>query len=338
MSNFKPPFTTTSKIIHYISDIAETLGKISVLYTKDNSQQGKELAIQKRIQSALAAENIHLTQSQISAIYHNDNIDLPKQLIEKVIVFIKFYNHLVDWNKDQSNDLLNLHKELTPKNECLAGSYRLNNIANGKKLQMAPQALHIPKMIDELLNWFVSSTEHPLIKSSVFHYELKFIHPFVDRNTLIGCIWQTKTLQQWNPLFTLLPIESIVANTKDQYCEAINSSTKTGDSSVFIEYVLKNILDASKDLTLQLQAEAPEPQALPKKENAAETLQVKALINVLEEAGEALNRKQLQARLALKDRKHFRERYLKPAMDAALIEMTIPDKPNSKLQKYRLIS
>ncbi|WP_350309920.1 Fic family protein [Pseudoalteromonas sp. SCSIO 43095] len=36
--------------------------------------------------------------------------------------------------------------------------------------------------------------------------------------------------------------------------------------------------------------------------------------------------------LGLKDRKHFRERYLKPAIDAGIIEMTIPEKPNSKMQ------
>ncbi|WP_409418103.1 Fic family protein [Pseudoalteromonas sp. 2CM36K] len=40
--------------------------------------------------------------------------------------------------------------------------------------------------------------------------------------------------------------------------------------------------------------------------------------------------------LGLKDRKHFRERYLKPAIDAGIIEMTIPEKPNSKMQQYKL--
>ncbi len=41
--------------------------------------------------------------------------------------------------------------------------------------------------------------------------------------------------------------------------------------------------------------------------------------------------------LSLSDRKSFRERYLRPALQAGLIEMTLPDKPNSRLQKYRLI-
>jgi len=39
----------------------------------------------------------------------------------------------------------------------------------------------------------------------------------------------------------------------------------------------------------------------------------------------------------LSDAKSFRQRYLLPALTEKLIEMTIPDKPNSRLQKYRLV-
>jgi len=40
--------------------------------------------------------------------------------------------------------------------------------------------------------------------------------------------------------------------------------------------------------------------------------------------------------VGLKDRKHFGEAYLQPALDAGLLEMTIPDKPQSSKQRYRL--
>jgi len=49
-----------------------------------------------------------------------------------------------------------------------------------------------------------------------------------------------------------------------------------------------------------------------------------------------MGREALQAARELSDRKSFRERYLKPALADGLIEMTIPDKPNSRLQQYRL--
>jgi len=51
-----------------------------------------------------------------------------------------------------------------------------------------------------------------------------------------------------------------------------------------------------------------------------------------------MSRDELQMALGLKDRKSFWKRYLKPALEQGLIEMTIPEKPNSSLQKYRLTS
>ena len=49
-----------------------------------------------------------------------------------------------------------------------------------------------------------------------------------------------------------------------------------------------------------------------------------------------MSREVLQSALGLLDRKSFRERYLQPALADGLLAMTIPDKPNSRLQKYRL--
>jgi hypothetical protein len=63
------------------------------------------------------------------------------------------------------------------------------------------------------------------------------------------------------------------------------------------------------------------------------TPQVRELLAVIQ--GE-MDREALQAALGLSDRKSFRERYLKPALDGGLVEMTIPDKPNSRLQRYKL--
>jgi hypothetical protein len=48
------------------------------------------------------------------------------------------------------------------------------------------------------------------------------------------------------------------------------------------------------------------------------------------------SREELQALLKLSDRHNFKKLYLLPALQGGLIERTIPDKPNSRLQKYRL--
>ncbi len=96
---------------------------------------------------------------------------------------------------------------------------------------------------------------------------------------------------------------------------AINQSTQQGDATPFITFMLRMLVQALDALT---------PQVSP---------QVRELIAVLDGA---MNREQLQALLGLQDRKSFRQRYLQPALAEGLIEYTRPDKPNSRLQQYRL--
>ena len=48
-----------------------------------------------------------------------------------------------------------------------------------------------------------------------------------------------------------------------------------------------------------------------------------------------MSRAELQMALQLRHRRHFTTAYLKPALKAKLVEMTLPDKPNSQNQRYR---
>ena len=51
-----------------------------------------------------------------------------------------------------------------------------------------------------------------------------------------------------------------------------------------------------------------------------------------------MTRAEIQKKLGLADEKHFREKYQQPGLKLGVIEMTVPDKPQSPLQKYRLTS
>lgn len=97
------------------------------------------------------------------------------------------------------------------------------------------------------------------------------------------------------------------------------------------EFMLRMIAETVSE-SLKQQPSSFTPQG-----NPQVTPQVKKLLEVLAiNQGEPMSRDELQLVLGLKDRKSFRELYLKPALTAGLIEMTIPDKPNSRLQRYRL--
>ena len=112
-------------------------------------------------------------------------------------------------------------------------------------------------------------------------------------------------------MFADIPVESLIFEHQTEYYHALQESTRITDSAPFITFMLRMILDAV----------------------ISSTPQVMELLAAIQ--GE-MSRESLQSALGLSDRKSFRERYLKPALAGGLIEMTIPEKPNSRLQKYRL--
>jgi Fic family protein len=142
---------------------------------------------------------------------------------------------------------------------------------------------------------------------------------FADGNGRMGRLWQSLILARWNPLFADIPVESLIFEHQAEYYQALQESTQKTDSAPFIAFMLRMILE-----TVTTSAPQVSPQVTP---------QVRELLAAIQ--GE-MGREALQAALGLSDRKSFRECYLKPALADGLIEMTTPDKPNSRLQKYRL--
>jgi Fic family protein len=180
----------------------------------------------------------------------------------------------------------------------------------------------------DLFHWLKTSGEHPLISSSIFHYEFEFIHPFEDGNGRIGRLWQTLILAKWNPIFADIPVESLVHQHQQEYYTALNDSTKQGDSAVFVEFMLSMVQQAVAESQIPQVTEQVTEQVTPQV-----TPQMARLLEVL--IGE-MSRESIQEALGLKHRESFRQLYLAPALSAGFVEMTIPEKPNSRLQKYRL--
>ena len=101
-------------------------------------------------------------------------------------------------------------------------------------IHMAPQAGRVPQLMANLLRWLAATDAHPLIASSIFHYEFEFIHPFSDGNGRMGRLWQTLILSRWNPLFAEIPVESLVHEQQSAYYQAIQASTQQSDAAPFV--------------------------------------------------------------------------------------------------------
>jgi Fic family protein len=134
-------------------------------------------------------------------------------------------------------------KGLVPEN----GKYRKKGVgimAGDRIAHMAPPAENVPHLMNDLYSYLKVSKEISLIKSCVFHYEMEFIHPFIDGNGRMGRLWQTLILMKEYPVFEFIPFENIIHKTQSNYYLALSQSDKSGNSTPFIEYML-NVIDDS---------------------------------------------------------------------------------------------
>ena len=325
-NTYPPPFTITPSILRLIAEISEAVGRISAQTDGALDLRLRRVNRIRTIQGSLAIEGNTLSEEQITAILDGKRVIAPPREILEARNAIAAYDHLEHWNPEKETDLLKAHGILMAGLVDDAGGYRQKGVGvvGGKEvLHMAPPAGRVPHLMGDLFQWLQTTDHHPLVASSVFHYEFEFIHPFADGNGRMGRLWQTLMLSRWNPLFLRIPVESMVYAHQQEYYDALQHSTQQGAVTPFLEFMLSMIRDAVLVVTPQVTHQV--------------TPQVERLLHILSDAGQAgLSRKELLDASGLRDRKSFAERWLAPALEAGLIEMTIPDKPNSRMQRYRI--
>ena len=317
-STYQPPYTITSEILTRVAQISEAMGRLNVLTDRTRELRLRRITRIRTVRGSLAIEGGTLSEAQITAILDGRRVIAPPRAVQEARNALAAYDHFESWRPEVEKDLLEAHRMLMAGLIDEAGMYRrggMGVMAGTQVIHMAPPADRVPQLMSDLCRWLATTDAHPLIAGSVFHYEFEFIHPFIDGNGRLGRLWQRLILTRWNPLFANIPVESLVFEHQHEYYEALRESTNRTDSAPFIAFMLRMILDAVTTTA---------PQVTP---------QVGELVLALQ--GE-MSREALQTTLSLQDRKSFRERYLRPALADGLIEMTIPDKPNSRLQKYRL--
>lgn len=243
----KPPYEITAEILKFISTISEKIGEINAKYlVKANPELRKQNQI-KTIHSSLNIEGNTLTEEQITAILENKRVIGPQKDILEVINALEIYQNLHKLKPHNENDFLNAHKVLLQKLIDNPGKYRKQGvgIVKGSKVEhIAPPFENVPYLMKDLFVYLKDKSELTLIKSCVFHYEMEFIHPFLDGNGRMGRLWQTLILMQDYPIFEFLPFETLISKNQVEYYKALSQSDKQGKSTKFIEYML-NIIDSS---------------------------------------------------------------------------------------------
>lgn len=325
-AKYAPPFKINTKIVDLVAKIVELTSSLQINAKMDTNPKLRRENRIKTIQSSLAIENNSLSLAQVESIIDGKKVLGSVNEILEVKNAYAVYDQLFTFNPYSSDDLKKAHAVLMENLISEAGEFRSGGVgvfAGGLVLHMAPPPTIVPELIDNLMKWIKTTDTHPLIKSCVFHYEFEFIHPFADGNGRMGRLWQTRILSDWKAIFAWLPIETIIKSRQHEYYQAIRTSTQKSSSEPFIEYILQSIYDS-----LLAFAKTPE-------DNVANERLVLLLSRLKD--NEELSAQELMKRVGLKSLRSFRANYLMPALKLKKIEMTIPDKPNSRNQKYKRV-
>lgn len=249
----KPPYEITSEIVKYIASISQKIGEVNAKYlVKTNPTLRKQNQI-KTIHSSLKIEGNTLTEDQITAILENKRVVGPEKDIREVLNALDVYKNINNLKPHKEKDFLNAHQSLLKNLIENSGKYRNQGvgIVKGAKVEhIAPPYENGPYLMKDLFKYLKDKSEVTLIKSCVFHYEMEFIHPFLDGNGRMGRLWQTLILMQEYPIFEFLPFETLISQNQEEYYKALSQSDKEGKSTRFIEYMLK-IIDESLSQLLE---------------------------------------------------------------------------------------
>lgn len=328
MNHYEPPFTITNNILDSVSKIMEKLGQVEG-YTNLNKmpilRRNNKI---KSIHSSLAIEANSLSLNQTRDVIDGKLVIGSKKEIQEVKNAYKAYEMIKELNPYSITDLKKAHGIITYLTTQESGTFRTRDEGvfdeKGNCIHVCPPPEEVNGLMNDLFNWMKKNKDkiHPLILSSIFHYEFVFIHPFSDGNGRTSRLWQNVILSNWKDIFEYIPIESQLLKYQNDYYDAIAKCNKNGDSTLFIEFMLNMINEVLDDFLHNTTTDITQ-----------ESININKLLDVLD-PNVPVNAIEIMHKLGIKSKETLRKVYLDPAIREGLIKQTIPDKPTSKNQMY----
>lgn len=327
MNNYKPPFTITNQMLDLVSNIMEKVGKLDNYQKLDRMPTLRRNNRIKSIHSSLKIEANSLSLNQVKDVINGKLVIGSQREIQEVKNAYKAYEMINNIDPYSIKDLCKIHGVMIYLTIKESGDFRIGEEGvfdeNNNCIFVAPKPEFVQTHMKSLFSWLKENKDnlHPLILSSVFHYEFVFIHPFSDGNGRTVRLWQNVILSKWKKIFEYVPIESKIEKYQKEYYDAINECNKVGNSNIFIEFMLRMIDEELKELLENTENQLTYGDSY-----------INKLLSVMGDV--PMSAKEIMEKLNLKSKDSFRDNYLNKALEIGLVKMTIPDKPTSKNQMY----
>lgn len=326
MDKYIPPYTITERILKLVSEISEKIGKITGRREKVSEVHLRRNNRIRSIHSSLKIEANSLSLSEVRDVLNGHVVFGDRKEIQEVKNAYAAYELIPEIDPFNIEDLKKLHGIMTYGTVDESGEFRRGNegvFSGDRCIFIAPSPELVPGLVKDLFGWMKSNSDiiHPLIMSAVFHYEFVFIHPFSDGNGRMARLWHTAILSRWKNEFEYIPLESQIEKYQQEYYDSIEKCHVNGNSTVFIEFMLDMINQVLDDVIEQ------------SANNTSVSQYVKRLLNCME-YDVPYTANEIMENLGLKSKETLRKNYLDPAIRLGLVDMTLPDKPKSRNQRY----
>ena len=243
------PFQLNTQIANALASVAEAVGKLSAIAMQKPSPMLRRKNRIRTIQASLAIEGNSLTVEQVTALLDKKQVIGPHQDILEVRNAIETYRQIGMLDPFSQTSFLDAHRGLMQDLIADPGQLRkgpIGVVRPNNIFHEAPDWHHVSPMLKELFAYIKESDDHRVLKSCRFHYQLEYIHPFMDGNGRMGRLWQTRILMQYHPLFEFLPVEHLIQSNQTLYYRQLAKADDNVDCTGFIALIL-GLINTSLD-------------------------------------------------------------------------------------------
>jgi Fic family protein len=324
---FEPNYRITNNVLTYISRIEQAKALI------ENSplvpaweKQFKNEAMERTVHYGTKIEGNDLTREQAHKILISETDNSQRASLDSGIVArdrdiqeLINYRNVVVWidrqERNYSQELLSektfrdLHKVTMKKliEDRYIGQFRdkqviIKSVADGSVVFRPPHFLEVPFLIQDFFDWLnypPTMNIHPIIRAAISHYQLVFIHPFIEGNGRTARAMATLIAYVSNYDFKkFFSLEEYFDRDVEVYYRALLSVQKSQDSDLtfWLEYFCYGLaleIDKIKQKVLRLSQDLKLKQQLGQQVALSERQII--LLEILQQQGEITSEEAQQA-------------------------------------------
>ncbi|MBN2343645.1 MAG: Fic family protein [Deltaproteobacteria bacterium] len=239
MGNLLVQIEITPEILFQVSEVTRLLGQFEGHRTGVRGALKEKIFIQN-VYANLALEGSTLSTEQVQRIRDGESVGAMVDEMAQAKAFLRAYGKTSDFSVQSMKDMLtaflvmNEGLSLNPKNGTGEAGQSWNT--------------HMKEALELLgvLFRYVQDERmiHPLLKASIFHFQMVQIQPFVRYSAAVARLWHRMLLADYHPVFAMVPLEFQLKQQQQQYLNTLQVENSRSSLQEFVRFSIYVAYDA----------------------------------------------------------------------------------------------